>query len=81
MATASDPKEAPSSTFPLHRLVWGNKYQELDGLLQGAECDKEELDPRGRSGSTYIVLVYLYYVLFMYSICTICRYCSRKSTQ
>ena len=34
--------------FPLHRLVWDNKYQELDDLLKKKLSEKEELDPRGR---------------------------------
>lgn len=45
---------APNSSageekFPLHRLVWDNKFQELDDLLKKKASDKEELDTRGRT--------------------------------
>ena len=40
---------APStSLFPLHRLVWSNRYQELDKAMGTKEHDKEAADPRGR---------------------------------
>ena len=34
--------------FPLHRLVWDNRYQELDEALKKKEDDPEEADARGR---------------------------------
>ncbi len=44
MASASSP------TFPLHRLAWGNRYQELDAALKAKTGgDPEAIDPRGRS--------------------------------
>lgn len=36
------------ASFPLHRLVWANRDQELDAVIKNGEHDKEELDPRGR---------------------------------
>ncbi len=47
-ASSSPPPPSSSSSLPVHRLVWENKYQELDSLLANKEHDKEELDPRGR---------------------------------
>lgn len=35
--------------YPLHRLVWDNRYQELDAALKKKERDAEEADPRGRT--------------------------------
>ncbi len=44
-----DPQPLSSEdTFPLHRLVWDNRFQELDRALQTGDHDKEALDPRGR---------------------------------
>ena len=34
--------------YPLHRLVWDNRYQELDEALKKKEDDAEEVDVRGR---------------------------------
>ena len=36
--------------YPLHRLVWDNRYQELDEALKKKERDAEEVGPRGRYG-------------------------------
>ncbi|KAL4641717.1 ankyrin repeat domain-containing protein 13D [Arapaima gigas] len=35
--------------FPLHYLVWSNRYVELDRELQKKQHDVEQLDPRGRT--------------------------------
>nr|XP_033776337.1 ankyrin repeat domain-containing protein 13D [Geotrypetes seraphini] len=35
--------------FPLHLLVWTNRYQELETELRRGENDLELLDPRGRT--------------------------------
>lgn len=35
--------------YPLHRLAWENKYQDLDELLAKKHYEIEELDPRGRT--------------------------------
>ena len=47
-SSSPPPLSSSSSSLPVHRLVWENKYQELDSLLANKEHDKEELDPRGR---------------------------------
>ncbi|XP_055513407.1 ankyrin repeat domain-containing protein 13B [Leucoraja erinacea] len=35
--------------YPLHYLVWYNKYKELEKELSTKQVDTEELDPRGRT--------------------------------
>ncbi|TRY63379.1 hypothetical protein TCAL_03653 [Tigriopus californicus] len=35
--------------YPLHRLAWENKYQDLDVLLAKKQYEIEEVDPRGRT--------------------------------
>uniref|UniRef100_A0AAY4BSR1 Ankyrin repeat domain-containing protein n=1 Tax=Denticeps clupeoides TaxID=299321 RepID=A0AAY4BSR1_9TELE len=37
------------AAFPLHRLVWTNRYQELDRELRSGQHDPERPDPRGRT--------------------------------
>ncbi|XP_064620295.1 ankyrin repeat domain-containing protein 13D-like [Lineus longissimus] len=39
----------PTSVFPIHILVWHNRYDELDKLLAKQENDLEKQDPRGRT--------------------------------
>uniref|UniRef100_A0A8C6RNW0 Ankyrin repeat domain 13 family, member D n=1 Tax=Nannospalax galili TaxID=1026970 RepID=A0A8C6RNW0_NANGA len=36
-------------TFPLHRLVWGNRHRELEAALHSRQHDIEQEDPRGRT--------------------------------
>jgi hypothetical protein len=49
---AAAPKEvsdAGASKCSLHRLVWDNRYQQLDDVLKKKKHDPEEVDPRGRT--------------------------------
>ena len=50
MAAAAAGMSEGERRHPLHRLVWDNRYQELDEALKKKEHDAEEVDPRGRYG-------------------------------
>ncbi|XP_068126437.1 ankyrin repeat domain-containing protein 13B isoform X2 [Hyperolius riggenbachi] len=42
-------KRGPESRFPLHYLVWHNKYRELEKELPERQDQIEQVDPRGRT--------------------------------
>ena len=50
MAAAAVEMSEGEKGYPLHRLVWDNRYQELDEALKKKEQDAEGSDPRGRYG-------------------------------
>ncbi|KAM4700797.1 ankyrin repeat domain-containing protein 13B isoform 4-T4 [Discoglossus pictus] len=42
-------KKGPESRYPLHYLVWHNKYRELEKELAAKQEQIEQVDPRGRT--------------------------------
>lgn len=42
-------KKGPDSRYPLHYLVWHNKYKELEKELAERQDHIEQVDPRGRT--------------------------------
>ncbi|CAH2220090.1 ankyrin repeat domain-containing 13B [Pelobates cultripes] len=42
-------KKGPESRYPLHYLVWHNKYRELEKELSDKQEQLEQVDPRGRT--------------------------------
>ncbi|KAM8976436.1 ankyrin repeat domain-containing protein 13B isoform 1-T1 [Pelodytes ibericus] len=42
-------KKGPDSRYPLHYLVWHNKYRELEKELSDKQEQLEQVDPRGRT--------------------------------
>ncbi|KAM8999676.1 ankyrin repeat domain-containing protein 13B isoform 3-T3 [Sarcophilus harrisii] len=46
---ASAARKGPEGRYPLHYLVWHNRYRELEREVRGGQADIEQLDPRGRT--------------------------------
>ncbi|XP_056414988.1 ankyrin repeat domain-containing protein 13B isoform X6 [Hyla sarda] len=42
-------KKGPESRYPLHYLVWHNKYRELEKEISERQDQIEQVDPRGRT--------------------------------
>nr|XP_020015372.1 ankyrin repeat domain-containing protein 13B isoform X2 [Castor canadensis] len=42
-------RKGPEGKYPLHYLVWHNRYRELEKEVRAGQVDIEQLDPRGRT--------------------------------